>query len=431
MAKYYSIEHTTAEHCGQTCKDAPKAVFPEATTFLRKVIPSTADLKEKIKLRMGKTPTSMWQDSYVTFVAMKGEAVLGYAVIVDEIGKHRPITFVVGIGADHKIKDVALMVYREAYGGEVRDRRFLQQYRGKELKDPLLPFRDVQNISGATLSVEAIGQGQQSPGAGRVGLLRSIGSQVKTTLFFVFLLIVAFTPFRTAAAPREVREVHYQMGTFLEITLWHPDAETAKRLVRDAVTEVHRLDEILSNYDPDSALSRLNRHAGAGPMPVPAELFEVLARACEFSARTSGIFDITIGSLMELWRKAEEKLLPKQMQLREALAAVGYRHLALHADQAELLHKGTQIDLGGIGKGYAVDATIWVFQFQRIGVSYDHVVTYYLGGEIGGQLFFAKNLNALLEETHFHAFTMSVVFLIVAHLFWPPRCLGALSCFSS
>jgi hypothetical protein len=62
-------------------------------------------------------------------------------------------------------------------------------------------------------------------------------------------------------------------------------------------------------------------------------------------------------------------------------------------------------------------ATTWFFQFQRIGVSYERVVAYYLGGEIGGQIFFAKNLNALLEETHFHAFSMSVVFLILAHLF--------------
>lgn len=62
-------------------------------------------------------------------------------------------------------------------------------------------------------------------------------------------------------------------------------------------------------------------------------------------------------------------------------------------------------------------ATIWFFEFQRIGISYDRVVAYYLGGEIGGQMFFAKNINALLEETHFHAFTMSVVFLILGHLF--------------
>jgi hypothetical protein len=62
-------------------------------------------------------------------------------------------------------------------------------------------------------------------------------------------------------------------------------------------------------------------------------------------------------------------------------------------------------------------ATIWFLQFQRIGISYERVVAYYLGGEIGGQIFFAKNLNAMLEETHFHAFTMSVVFLILGHLF--------------
>jgi hypothetical protein len=140
-------------------EEAPRAVFPDATSVERKVIPSSDDLKSKIAQRMGKTKTSLWEDSYVTFRAKKGETVLGYAVIVEEIGKHRPITFVVGVGLDRKIKDAALMVYREAYGGEVRDRRFLQQYKGKELNDPLLPYRDIQNISGATLSVEAIGRG--------------------------------------------------------------------------------------------------------------------------------------------------------------------------------------------------------------------------------------------------------------------------------
>ena len=142
-------------------EEAPKAVFPEGTSFDRKMIRSTEELKEKIRQRMGKAKTSVWEDSYVTFIAKKGDAILGYAVIVEEIGKHRRITFVVGVGNDRKIKDAALMVYREAYGGEVRDRRFLQQYKGKELKDPLLPYRDIQNISGATLSVEAIGRGSK------------------------------------------------------------------------------------------------------------------------------------------------------------------------------------------------------------------------------------------------------------------------------
>jgi hypothetical protein len=61
--------------------------------------------------------------------------------------------------------------------------------------------------------------------------------------------------------------------------------------------------------------------------------------------------------------------------------------------------------------------TTGVFQFQRIGFSYDRIVVYYLGGESQGQMFFAKNLNALLEETHFHTFMMGVVFLVLCHLF--------------
>jgi hypothetical protein len=142
-------------------EEAPKAVFPEASSFERREIRSNEELKAKMRKRMGRTKTSLWENSYVTFIAKKGDTILGYAVIVEEIGKHRPITFVVGVGSDHKIKDAALMIYREAYGGEVRDRRFLQQYKGKDLKDPLLAYRDIQNISGATLSVEAIGRGSK------------------------------------------------------------------------------------------------------------------------------------------------------------------------------------------------------------------------------------------------------------------------------
>jgi hypothetical protein len=158
--------------------EAPKAVFPEATSFDRKVNRSTEDLKAKIRQLMGKAKTSLWEESYVTFVARKGDMILGYAAIVEEIGKHRPITFIVGVGADRKIRDVALMVYREAYGGEVKDRRFLQQYKGKSENDPLLPYRDIQNISGATMSVEAIGRGSKKALA-LVNLLYPVNAERK------------------------------------------------------------------------------------------------------------------------------------------------------------------------------------------------------------------------------------------------------------
>lgn len=140
-------------------EEAPRAVFPEGTAFEQKVIPASPELREAIQGRLGQTRPSLWEPEYVLFTVRKGTKILGHAVIVEEIGKHRPITFVVGVRPDGSVQDVALMVYREPYGGEVRHRRFLAQYRGKKLATPLLPFRDIRNITGATLSVEALGRG--------------------------------------------------------------------------------------------------------------------------------------------------------------------------------------------------------------------------------------------------------------------------------
>ena len=139
--------------------EAPKAVFPEGTHFEKKIISSTEALREKMKGQLGRTRPSIWEDTYVTFLARRNGERLGVAVIVEEIGKHRPMTFIVGIKTNGKVKDVALMVYREAYGGEVRERRFMRQYHEKDLDAPLLPYRDIVNIAGATLSVQSIGRG--------------------------------------------------------------------------------------------------------------------------------------------------------------------------------------------------------------------------------------------------------------------------------
>ena len=140
-------------------EEAPKAVFPEATNFEKKIIPSTEALREKMKALLGRTRPSIWEDAYVTYLVRRNAEHLGFAVITEEIGKHRPITFIVGITPYGKVKDVALMVYREPYGGEVRDRRFMRQYHEKDLTAPLLPYRDIVNIAGATLSVQSIGRG--------------------------------------------------------------------------------------------------------------------------------------------------------------------------------------------------------------------------------------------------------------------------------
>jgi hypothetical protein len=155
------LPHTLRAQAGifLTVDEAPRAVFPEAADFERRIVPTSAPLREAMTAALGPTHPSLWELEYTLFTARKDGKVLGYAVIVEEIGKHRPITFVVGARPDGGVQDVALMVYREPYGGEVHNPRFLAQYRGKNLTAPLLPFRDIRNITGATLSAEAIGRG--------------------------------------------------------------------------------------------------------------------------------------------------------------------------------------------------------------------------------------------------------------------------------
>ena len=138
--------------------DAPRALFPEADASRETRVTATAELRDRVRRALGRVQPSLWEEEYPVFTVRRGESVLGHVVIVEEIGKHRPITFAVGVGPDGRVKDVAVLAYREAYGGEVRQPRFLAQYRGKGGGDPLLPYRDIRNITGATLSVEATGR---------------------------------------------------------------------------------------------------------------------------------------------------------------------------------------------------------------------------------------------------------------------------------
>jgi thiamine biosynthesis lipoprotein len=170
-------------------------------------------------------------------------------------------------------------------------------------------------------------------------------------------VLLWFTAAPAFALEREVHEIHYQMGTLLEFRVWHSDPEVAQRVIRESVREVHRLEEILSSYDPESAVSRFNENAGEGRMAIAPELFEILQISRRWSQITKGYFDVTVGPLLKLWRRsAEQGHLPGARELTQTAARVGYSKLSLYADgTAALMRHGMAIDLGGIGKGYAVD----------------------------------------------------------------------------
>lgn len=136
-----------------TLDQAPKSLFPDAQ-IERKDVPSTPEFRAKLKAALGRVTPTVWEPEYHTFTAKQNGQVVGYAVIVDEIGKVNPFTLIVATTPDFKVKEVAVMVYREPRGGEITQKRFLAQYRGKKSSDMLLLNHDIVGITGATLSVQ-------------------------------------------------------------------------------------------------------------------------------------------------------------------------------------------------------------------------------------------------------------------------------------
>jgi FAD:protein FMN transferase len=162
-----------------------------------------------------------------------------------------------------------------------------------------------------------------------------------------------------------------EMAVDVKIVLYSADAATATVAAKDAFSRVHALNGILSDYDQESELCRLCNTAGEGKaVPVSLELWKVLEHAQSVSERSDGAFDVTVGPVVRLWRRARrQKELPSAQALREAEALVGYKSVRLdpQGHAVELLKKGMRLDLGGIAKGYAMDEAL--AQLQRHGIT--------------------------------------------------------------
>ena len=155
------------------------------------------------------------------------------------------------------------------------------------------------------------------------------------------------------------------MGTTFRITLYASDRATADRAARAAFERIAALDAMMSDYKPDSELMRLCHKAGGEPVRVSEELFFVLSKAQEVSRLSGGAFDVTIGPVVRLWRRARRtQRLPDPEGLAEARALAGYEKVRLDpkARTVQLLKPGMQLDLGGIAKGYAADEALAVLK---------------------------------------------------------------------
>ena len=184
--------------------------------------------------------------------------------------------------------------------------------------------------------------------------------------------LLTSVPLLIAAAPEAktplVHKAKYIMGTVYEIAVYDDQPLRASQAIDKAFAEIVRLDAVMSNFKPESDLSRLNRDAHYHAEKVPADLYRVIEESVRYSQVSGGKFDITVGPLVDLWKAAlRGERVPTEEDQQKLRGCVGYEKIELiPPDRVEFRSPCMRIDLGSIGKGYAVDRAVEILRANGI-----------------------------------------------------------------
>ncbi len=167
-----------------------------------------------------------------------------------------------------------------------------------------------------------------------------------------------FLESESPAIPGMKRFSHEAMATTFEVIVVHEDEKYARQAAAAAFEEVNRLEAELSRFIENSDISRINNLPSNQPLLLGLDAFKCLQLSCRIYTETNGAFDVTIGPLLSCWRSGDgSPRTPSQEKLNLARRRTDTNLLQLDEEEhtVELLAGPVQIDLGGIGKGYAVD----------------------------------------------------------------------------
>jgi thiamine biosynthesis lipoprotein len=187
------------------------------------------------------------------------------------------------------------------------------------------------------------------------------------------LLLLLTAPGCRTPRPANLQRFEFeqaQMGLPFRIVLYTASQATAETAARAAFARVAELNQVFSDYEDNSELTLLSRSSGSGrAVPVSEELWRLLTIAEATSRRSDGAFDITVGPLVQVWRRARrQRELPTPEVIAEAKARVGWQKVVLgsRGRTAQLLVPGMRLDLGSIAKGRALDEALRVLRAHGI-----------------------------------------------------------------
>ena len=149
------------------------------------------------------------------------------------------------------------------------------------------------------------------------------------------------------------------MGNHFELTVVADDEKWAHERIGAGVSEIQRIERLLTTFSDDSETNLINQMAGIGPAVVSAETFNLIERSLRISQITQGAFDITYGSIdKRLWNFDQHMTaLPDKETAKNMVRLINYRNVILDREKCTvfLKEKGMRIGFGGIGKGYAAE----------------------------------------------------------------------------
>ncbi|WP_424001117.1 FAD:protein FMN transferase [Maribacter sp. IgM3_T14_3] len=171
-------------------------------------------------------------------------------------------------------------------------------------------------------------------------------------------LIILFFSIGILYAQEPYKRTLKLMGSRFDITVVAKDPVEGDEYIDMAISEITRIEKLISSWDPNSQTSEINRNAGLKPVKVDAELFNLIKRGIGISKLTDGAFDISYASMDKIWKfDGSMTVMPSEDSIKASVAKVGYQNIILDKENQTVFLKlaGMKIGFGAIGKGYAAD----------------------------------------------------------------------------
>jgi len=184
-----------------------------------------------------------------------------------------------------------------------------------------------------------------------------------------FIILAILASVSTAYSQVTLKKQMTLMGSLFDITVVASDSSQGLRYIDQAVEEISRIEDLISEWRPHTQISEVNRNAGIRPVQVDAEVFELTRRAIQYSEMSNGAFDISIAAMDQIWKfDGTMTSMPTAEAIQKSVEKVNYKDIILDQQQSTIFlkRKGMKIGFGSIGKGYAADRGRAFLQAQGV-----------------------------------------------------------------